>query len=56
MWTASHSLAALQGRLPDALTQEVAFVRPLWLPSTVELRTRTVDGGWAVDVRARAHT
>ncbi len=53
MWTAARSLAALQGRLPDALTHEVAFGRPLLLPSTVELRTRTVDGGWSLDVRSR---
>ncbi len=51
MWTAARSLAALQGRLPEALTHEVAFGRPLLLPSTVELRTRTVDGGWSLDVR-----
>lgn len=53
MWTAARSLAALQGRLPDALTHEVAFGRPLLLPSTVELRTRATDGGWSLDVRGR---
>jgi len=52
MWTAAHALAALQGRLPDALTYEVAFGRPLLLPSTVELRTRPLDGGWDLDVRS----
>jgi acyl dehydratase len=54
MWTAAHALAALQGRLPGALTFDVAFGRPLLLPSTVELRTRAVDGGWDLDVRARS--
>lgn len=53
MWTAARALAALQGRLPDALTYDVAFGRPLLLPSTVELRTRAVDGGWGLDVRSR---
>lgn len=53
MWTAARSLAAVQGRLPEALTHEVAFARPLLLPSTVELRTRAVDGGWDLDVRSR---
>lgn len=53
MWTAAHALAALQGRLPEALTYEVAFGKPLLLPSTVELRTRAVDGGWDLDVRSR---
>ncbi|MDN5929585.1 MAG: hypothetical protein L0I24_00720 [Pseudonocardia sp.] len=52
MWTAARALAALQGRLPDALTYDVAFARPLLLPSTVELRTRAVDSGWALDVRS----
>ena len=58
MWTAAHALAALQGRLPDAPTYDVTFGRPLLLPSTVELRTRAVDGGgWDLDVgsRGRAH-
>jgi acyl dehydratase len=53
MWTAAHALAALQGRLPAALTFDVAFGRPLLLPSTVELRTRRADGEWALDVRGR---
>ncbi len=57
MWTAAHALAALEGRLPDALTYEVEFGRPLLLPSTVELRTRAVDDGWDLDVssRGKAH-
>ncbi|MDN5748966.1 MAG: hypothetical protein L0H64_10705 [Pseudonocardia sp.] len=56
MWTAARALAALQGRLPDAVAFDVAFGRPLLLPSTVELRTRAVDGGWALDVRSRTGT
>lgn len=52
MWTAARALASLQGRLPEALTYDVAFGRPLLLPSTVELRTREVDGGWDTDVRS----
>lgn len=53
MWTAAHALAALQGRLPAALTYDVAFGKPLLLPSTVELRTRPTAGGWDVDVRSK---
>jgi acyl dehydratase len=53
MWTAAHALAALQGRLPAALTYEVAFGKPLLLPSTVELRTRPAEGGWDAEVRGR---
>lgn len=50
MWTAGRALAALEGRLPGASTYEVAFGKPLLLPSTVELRTRAVDDGWDLDV------
>jgi acyl dehydratase len=53
MWTAARAVAALQGRLPAALAYDVAFGKPLLLPSTVELRTRPADGGWAVEVRGR---
>jgi acyl dehydratase len=53
MWTAARALAALQGRLPAALTHDVAFGKPLLLPSTVELRTRADGDTWAVEVRGR---
>ena len=53
MWTAAHALAALQGRLPAAFTYDVAFGKPLLLPSTVELRTRSADGGWSIEVGGR---
>lgn len=52
MWTAARTLAHLQARLPGALTHDVSFGRPLLLPSTVELRTRPVDGGWDIEVRS----
>jgi acyl dehydratase len=51
MWTAAHALAALQGRLPGSFTYDVAFGKPLLLPSTVELRTRRTGQGWILDVR-----
>ncbi|WP_232661533.1 MaoC family dehydratase [Pseudonocardia sp. TRM90224] len=53
MWTAAHALAALQGRTADAATYDVAFAKPLLLPSIVELRTRPVGDGWHLDVRSR---
>ncbi len=53
MWTAARAVAALEGRLPDAVTCAVAFGRPLLLPSTVELRTRERAGTWDLDVRGR---
>ena len=36
MWTKAHCLAALGRELPGAFTVEVAFKRPILLPSTVE--------------------
>jgi acyl dehydratase len=36
MWTKARCLAALESRLPDAFTVEVAFRRPILLPATVE--------------------
>lgn len=35
MWTKARCLAALQGRLPNALTVEVVFRKPVLLPTTV---------------------
>jgi hypothetical protein len=43
MWTAARASAALEGRMAEAFTYEVAFGRALLLPSTAELRTRPVD-------------
>jgi acyl dehydratase len=51
MWVKARALAALTGRLPDALTVDVAFRKPLFLPSTVELATAPRDGGWDLAVR-----
>jgi acyl dehydratase len=52
MWTAARALAALEGRLPDAVAYDVAFGKPVLLPSTVELRTHDAGGAWYVDVRS----
>lgn len=55
MWTKARCLAGLEGRLPDAVTVDVAFKLPLLLPRTVEYATRELpqDGGWAFGVRSR---
>jgi acyl dehydratase len=55
MWTAARAVAALQGRVPNAVTYEVLFRRPLPLPSTVELVTRPSGGGWDLAVRNRCN-
>jgi MaoC like domain len=36
MWTKARCLAALDGRLPESFTVEVAFKRPILLPARVE--------------------
>jgi acyl dehydratase len=43
MWSKARCLAALEGRLPDAYTVDVAFKLPILLPATVALRT---SGAW----------
>jgi len=51
MWLKARTLAALEGRLPDAFTVDVAFKTPVMLPSAIALTADAVDGGWALDVR-----
>ena len=51
MWVKARVLGALAGRLPDACAVDVAFRKPLYLPSTVTLSTAAADGGWDVAVR-----
>jgi acyl dehydratase len=43
MWSKARCLAALEGRLPDAYTVDVAFKLPVLLPATLALRT---SGDW----------
>jgi acyl dehydratase len=53
MWVTARVLAALEGRLPSAMSVDVAFRKPLYLPSTVTLATAQVPpGGWDVAVRS----
>jgi acyl dehydratase len=52
MWVKAHALAALEGRLPAAMSVDVGFRKPLFLPSTVTLATAPVHpGGWDLAVR-----
>jgi acyl dehydratase len=51
MWVKARVLGALSGRLPDALSLDVGFRKPLFLPSTVTVSTAQADGGWDVAVR-----
>ncbi|WP_406074059.1 MaoC family dehydratase [Micromonospora sp. NBC_01638] len=55
MWSKARCLAALDSRLPDAYTVEVAFKLPVPLPSTVSFALLP-DGGFALhDSRGRPH-
>jgi acyl dehydratase len=43
MWTKARCLAALENRLPDAFRVDVEFRKPVLLPTTVVLGSRTSD-------------
>ena len=43
MWTKARAVAAIENRLPQAVTVEVAFKKPVFLPGTVAFADRT-DG------------
>ena len=47
MWSKARCLAALQGRLPEAVTVEVAFKKPIPLPGTVAFGSTRVADGYA---------
>jgi hypothetical protein len=46
MWTKARSVAAIENRLPEAVTVEVAFRKPVFLPGTVAFAARQDDAGW----------
>ena len=46
MWCKARALAAIEARLPDAFTVDVAFRKPVLLPSTVHHVVRRADDGW----------
>lgn len=50
MWTKARCLGALQARLPDAFTVEVAFKKPIFLPGKVEF-CHAVQEGAAFNVQ-----
>ena len=52
MWLKARTLAALQGRLPDAFTVDVAFKLPVLLPATLAIGAQPSDTGWTLDVRS----
>jgi acyl dehydratase len=46
MWMKARCLAALEGRLPEALVAEARFRAPLPVPGEVRFASRPADGGW----------
>jgi acyl dehydratase len=52
MWTKARCLAQLDSRVPDAFTVEVAFKRPILLPSKV--RFSSAEAGGRIDFAVRA--
>ncbi|WP_433790572.1 MaoC/PaaZ C-terminal domain-containing protein [Actinoplanes sp. CA-252034] len=53
MWTKAHALAALEGRLPDAFTVDVAFKRPLLLPAEATFTATPLTDGWSFTLASR---
>jgi acyl dehydratase len=51
MWLKARTLAALEGRLPDTFTVDIAFKTPVLLPSTVAITATEGGDGWQLDVR-----
>lgn len=52
MWLKARTLAALQGRLPDAFTAAVSFKLPVLLPATIGIAAAQTPQGWDLDVRS----
>jgi acyl dehydratase len=50
MWTKAHSLAAFEGRLPDAFTIDVRFKQPVLLPAKAAFTSWHTDDGWAFEL------
>ena len=47
MWTMARCVAALENRIPDAATVEVAFKRPVLLPGSVRFGCTPLEDGFA---------
>ena len=52
MWSAARCVAALENRLPDAVTVDVAFKKPIFLPGTVAFASKPTDTGFAFSLTA----
>jgi acyl dehydratase len=50
MWTMARCVAALENRIPDAATVEVAFKKPVLLPGSVHFGSTPLDDGFAFNL------
>lgn len=50
MWTKARTLAAFEGRLPDAYTVDVRFKLPVLLPAKVAFTSWQTGEGWAFEL------
>src|SRR5690606_3930770 len=50
MWTKAHSLAAFEGRLPDAFELDVRFKLPVLLPAKAAFTSWQVEDGFAFEL------
>jgi acyl dehydratase len=50
MWLKARCIAALEGRLPDAVIVDVEFKSPLLLPSTVAFSSAEANSAWTFNV------
>ena len=56
MWLNARVLGAMEPRLPEAYTVDVAFKTPTYLPSAVAFAAERTDDSWVLGVRnARNH-
>ena len=46
MWSLARCVAAVENRLPDAVTVDAAFRKPIFLPGTVAFGVSRHDEGW----------
>jgi hypothetical protein len=47
MWSKARCVAAVENRLPDQVTVQVAFKTPVFLPGTARFRAETTEAGTA---------
>jgi acyl dehydratase len=55
MWSLARCVAALENRMPDAVTVEAAFKKPIFLPGSVAFGQDPVDDGIAFALTSRSN-